>query len=288
MAFSGFKLFKLILREAVHATELERCPEPSSVMENPTNVESFHAQGADKGALIPIYHFNALAISSLLPYCGSLVDLGSGSGQFLSSLARYRPDCRIIGIELSEGMVNLGNKALRESNLDTAIRLDIGDMTRFSWQISERVDIVSSIFAFHHLPSFVDLNRCLAEISILRKQWGCGVWLFDHARPRTRETAEIFPELFTPEATESFRRDSTNSLLASFSFRELSERIDTVSMGTFIHECSRILRLYQIHWLRPERKEATKGAPVCRDMTLRPEEQRAFRQLKTLFRRTPF
>jgi len=257
-------------------------------MEDPQNVESFHDQGADRGALAPVYHFNALAISALLPYEGTVVDLGSGSGQFLRYLARCRPDCRIVGFDLSEGMVNLGNRELRASGLDAAVRLDLGDMMRFSGQISERVDVVSSIFAFHHLPSSEDLIRCLEEIRMVREKSGCGVWIFDHARPRSAETAGVFPKLFTPEATESFRRDSTNSLLASFSFRELSERIDAASMGRFSHECSHILRLYQIHWLRPEGTETAKKRVLYRDVTLRPQESKTFRQLRMLFKRVPF
>ena len=281
-------VFRLILREAVFAEGLKRCLEPSSVMEDPQNVESFHAQGTDRGALIPVYHFNALAISALLPYNGTVIDLGSGSGQFLSYLARCRPDSNIIGLDLSEGMVNVGKKALRESSLEAAVRLDLGDMTRFSGQISERVDVLSSIFALHHLPSSEDLIRCFDEIKVVRERCSCGVWIFDHARPRSIETAKVFPELFTPEASESFKQDSTNSLLASFSFRELSERIDKASIGTFSHECSRILRLYQIHWLKAEDKQTSTQQGICRDITLRPEEYKTFRQLRMLFRRMPF
>lgn len=288
MAFSWVGLLKLLIRESLFAEGLKRCPEPSPVMKDPQHVASFHDQGADRGALIPVYHFNVLAISALLPYEGTILDLGSGSGQFLRYLAKCRPDCRIIGIDLSEGMVITGNRALRESGLKGDVRLEIGDMTRFSCQISERIDIVSSIFAFHHLPSSEDLMRCLAEIKIVKEQSGCGVWIFDHARPRSKKTAEVFPELFTPEATESFRRDSTNSLLASFSFSELSEQVDTAAMGTFSHECSRILQLYQIHWLKPVGMDVAKRRAVCRDVSLQPEENRAFRQLRMLFKQVPF
>ena len=288
MAVSILRLMRLILREALRGGGLERCPEPSPVMIGLQNVESFHDQGAERGALVPVYHFNALAISSLLPYGGMLVDLGSGSGQFLSHFARCRTDSRIIGLELSEGMVNVGNRALREAGLSTSVRLDLGDMTQFSDRVSEKVDVVSSIFSFHHLPSSDSLSRCLDEVRKVRERWGCGVWIFDHCRPRAMETAEVFPELFTPQASESFRRDSRNSLLASFSFRELSELIEADSMGKFSHECSRLLRLYQIHWLKAEDGKRYDRLPLSSEVTLRPEELRAFEQLKMLFKRKPF
>lgn len=288
MTSSKLSLINLILREMLTSDRTERCPEPSSVMRDPRNVESFHDQGGDRDALIPVYHFNALAISALLPLGGTLIDLGSGSGQFLSHLARCRPDCRIVGLDLSEEMVSVGERSLRTSGLDAMVRLHVGDMTSFSRDISERVDVVSSIFAFHHLPSSESLIRCLSEIKEVRKQWGCGIWIFDHTRPRSIKTAKLFPIVFTPEAPESFRRDSMNSLLASFSFRELTESIDAASPGTFNHECSRILRLYQIHWLKSDGgRMAERQAFSCK-VELSRRQYSLFRQLRMLFKRAPF
>lgn len=288
MSVSKFGLLKLILREAMSAERLDRRPEPTSVMADPHNVDSFHKEGADRGALVPIYHFNALAVSSLLPYKGTVLDLGCGSGQFVRYFARCRPDCRIIGLDLSRQMVRVGNRALREYGLDKVARLDIGDMTHFSDQIQVQVDVVCSMFALHHLPSFVALNRCLEQIRTVQRVSGCGVWIFDHTRPRSVETAKVFPDLFTPEATQSFKSDSTNSLLASFSFRELSERIETASIGTFHHQCSRILRLYQIHWLSPNGWHDEKtNSSICSD-TLSLREYKTCEQVKRLFSKKPF
>lgn len=290
MFLSYLELIKLIFREMISLKGLDRCPEPSTVMTDSQSIESFHTQGSEAGALIPIYHFNALAISALLPRDGVLVDLGSGSGQFLSYFARCRPDSKIIGFDLSEKMIEAGEKALRNSNAGIGgnIRLCIGDMTNFSALIPEQINVISSIFAFHHLPCSEDLIRCLGEIKAVRGRCGCGVWIFDHARPRSKETAEIFPELFTPQAPERFRRDSTNSLLASFSFSELSELIDAASVERFSHERSRLLRLYQIHWLEGQDEQKLDQKAVCREVSLRPAEYRAFRQLRMLFKRVPF
>lgn len=288
MFFSRLKLLELIFRETISTKGFERCPEPSVIMKDPQNVESFHAQGADRGALIPIYHFNALSISALLPYGGNLVDLGSGSGQFISYLARCRPDSRIIGLDLSEEMVKVGNRALKNSGLETNVSLYVGDMTNFSKQIPEKVDVISSIFAFHHLPSSEDLIRCSVEIKKVRERCGCGVWIFDHVRPRNRHTSEVFPEIFTPEASAEFRQDSRNSLLASFSYTELSKCIDYLAIGNFHHVCSRLMRLYQIHWLELQDGKKEKQHSLCKGTLLKSQEYKKFRLLKTLFSKVPF
>lgn len=282
MRFPGLDLLVLLLREAMCTGTLERRPEPCLAMTDEKSVESFHSQGAICGALAPVYHFNALACSKLLPKGGVLLDLGSGSGQFLSYLAQARPDIRIIGLELSATMVNLGRASVKAAGLDHIIELIIGDMTHISLREIEQVHLISSIFSLHHLPTYQDLAACLKEVSRIQKACGCGVWIFDHDRPKHLQTAAMFPEIYTPEASARFRLDSYNSLRAAFSYAELTESIDEASTEKFEHQCSRLLRLYQAHWLPcktlPD-EDAWKGA------TLSGKSAKEFTQLRWLFNR---
>jgi arsenite methyltransferase len=222
-------ILSLIVREALSAPRVGRRPEPDTVMEDPESVESFHAEGSAGGALLPVYHFNALATSRLLPRGGTLVDLGSGSGQYLAYLAQCRPDIEIFGLDLSEAMVSHGNRALGAAGLGDRVHLRVADMTNFSGQAPEHTDGLSSVFALHHLPTRDHLQRCLGEVMRVRRRDGCGVWLFDHARPRHPRTPALFPEIFTPDASAIFRQDSRNSLIASFSFAELRECLDAAA-----------------------------------------------------------
>jgi arsenite methyltransferase len=216
MALSVRRLLGLIIREALSSQGIERCPEPSEAMTDAQSVEAFHAQGEDAGALVPVYHFNALAVSSLLPKGGVVVDLGSGSGQFLKYLANLRPDSLILGIDMSGEMIERGRKTIGEAGLEIRVKLVAGDMTKFSSLIPKKVDVICNIFALHHLSSYNRLAQCLTEIVRVGEKTECAVWLFDHVRPRYRRTADIFPEIFTPHTSVVFRRDSRNSLLASF------------------------------------------------------------------------
>jgi cyclopropane fatty-acyl-phospholipid synthase-like methyltransferase len=239
----------LALTEALSKPTLQRVPEPASEMNDTQSVEAFHAQGSDEGgALLGVYHFNARAVHALAPEGSTVLDLGCGSGQCLRYIAQRRPDLRFIGLDLSENMVSAGNAMLRKEGLSDRVMLQVGDMTSFSRQAPAGVRVVTSIFSLHHLPTLQHLYMCLKEVQRLRKERGVALWIFDHARPRRASTARTFPTLFTPNASKAFNNDSTNSLIASWSFDELSKAIGLVERD--IHSSlARHLPLYQTHWI---------------------------------------
>jgi hypothetical protein len=82
-------LAAMLTRELLTRDKLTRQPEPTALMEDSDSVEAFHQQGASAGPLAPVYEFNAWATSQLVPENGTVIDLGSGSGQYLAYLARY-------------------------------------------------------------------------------------------------------------------------------------------------------------------------------------------------------
>ncbi len=287
MSFSTFNIAKLILRELFSPDVLKRKPEPSLEMTSEVSVNSFHAQGSTEGAQIPVYHFNALACSSLLPKNGLMLDLGSGSGQFLAYMARCRPDIKIIGLELSEQMVTLGRRYIKSENLEGIIELKIGDMTDIRHFVKEKIDLISSVFSFHHLPDKQTLEGCINEVSQVRAQFGTGIWIFDHNRPKHPHTAADFPEVFTPDAPVSFRVDSRNSLIASFSFAEMSDCLDRASMGNFHHSRARLVRLYQTHWLENSQNTNLKTGEWTRK-EISSVHHRDYKRLYKLFKTLPF
>ena len=275
-------ILRLIFREKLCTHGIARRPEPSSLMENSGSVAGFHAEGSPEGALVPLYHFSALVVSQLLPPGGTLMDLGSGSGQFLTHLARCRSDIRIIGLDLSEAMIQLGHQSLRSAGLEGRVSLRRGDMTRFSQTAPQSVHLVSSIFSLHHLPAMQDLERCMEEIFNVRSATGCAVWLFDHVRPRHPRTLEDFPEVFTPTSSPLFKQDSRNSLEASFSFEDVC-RTGEKFFGGMRHELARLLPLYQVHWLQRENATKHEGHRQWVEPVLSPAARRDYSRFTRLF-----
>lgn len=275
------KLIAMLLRELNPAAPmLQRRPEPAQLMDDSNQVEAFHALGSTQ--LIPVYHFNALATSRLVPAGGTVIDLGSGSGQYLAYLAERRPDLRIIGIELAPTMAEVGQRFLQSRGLSSRVELRVGDMTNFADAIDASTSLVSSVFSLHHLPDFQDLAACLNQIREVRKQTGCGVWIFDHARPRHPKTPEVFPELFTPTAPATFNADSRNSLIAAYSFDELKTQLNMAGLGGGDHWLSRWMRLYQVHRLPALRIAETTRVP-WQAATMTPTATRDLAGLQRLF-----
>ena len=242
---------RMLLSEYFSVRSVARIPEPDTVMDHAESVGCFSDQGRNKGYMVPVYHLNAQCISRILPRNGHLLDLGSGAGRFLVYLASLRPDITITGIELSGNMIQEAETLIRETGCADRISMCRADMTRVSGSTFRRPDVVSAIYSLHHLPALSGLRQCINQVSALRKKFGCGIWIFDHTRPRTARTAEEFPEIFTPNAPAVFKKDSANSLKAAFSFVEIRREFERASVEDMHHRCSRILRLFQAHWAAP-------------------------------------
>jgi SAM-dependent methyltransferase len=243
------KIMGLALREAATPAKhgQPRIPEPSAEMNTKESVEGFHNEGTT--SLLPIYHFNACAIAALAPRGASVVDIGCGTGQLLSYVARCRPDLQITGIDLAGDMVSTGSEMLARQGLAQRVRLVVGDMREFRSVAPSRIDLVTSIFSLHHLPTHDDLHACVREMGAAVATQQARLWIFDHARPKRHDTAHKFPEIFTPAASSTFKLDSYNSLRASWSFIELCTALRS-SIGTpLTHRLAKLLPLYQLHWL---------------------------------------
>jgi SAM-dependent methyltransferase len=275
----------LALKEATSPRTLVREPEPSADMSAAENVRAFDAQGSNEGALIPVYHFNALNIHRLAPAHTTLVDLGSGSGRLLAYLARCRPDLTIVGIDLSEEMVSTGNAMLQAAGLASRVQLRVGDMTNFHGGLPDSVSVVSCIFALHHLPTFEMLVQCLRQVGLAHRERNAAVWTFDHARPKRRDTAERFPEVFTPDASPEFRADSRNSLIAAWTFEELRDEVQRNVASSARSSLARLLPLYQVHWV--SRSNGGSGSGAWQEPLLTSAQQRDATQLQGLFHALP-
>jgi SAM-dependent methyltransferase len=246
MSVPILKMLRLALREALAPSTLARIPEPAQQMEGPDDVAGFHDAGA--GSLLPVYHFNALAVDALARRGARVLDLGSGSGQFLSYLARHRPDLQIIGVECSAEMIRVGRASLQRQGLDGRVTLVEGDMRECARAVQGRIDVVSTVFSLHHLRSRTALLSCLRGLDEIARRDDANVWIFDFVRPRQRKTACEVPALFTPTASAAFQRASQDSLCAAWSFEELRGALRSALSMPLKAQRSRLLPLYQVHW----------------------------------------
>jgi SAM-dependent methyltransferase len=238
-------LFPLIVaRESLTRGERPREPEPM-VMDEAEGVAEYDEAGA--GVQVPVHHLNALAMSRLLPQGGSLLDLGCGTARLLARLARGRPDLEIIGLDLSEPMLETGRRLLADEGLADRVELRRGDITAFDAEVPERLDLVSCNFALHHLPSEDHVSGCFEAIARARERTGCGAYIFDFARLRNAGSwPAMMSMLEAPGAV--FVRDGIASERASFTFAELTDLLSRAGLGDLHHRRARPLGEFQIHW----------------------------------------
>jgi cyclopropane fatty-acyl-phospholipid synthase-like methyltransferase len=211
-------LLALAARESLSMPRLERRAGSAKAFD--TNADSLRvSEEATTRALQGVYHFCALAASRLLPEGGLVLDLGSGSGGFATYLADRRPDVTIMGVESFPGRVELGQQLIHEANLQDRVCIYEGEITEFSKRITSSIDMVTAVLSLHQLNTIEDLLRCFHDISYVRIRGGCGVFLFDWARPNQAKTTEEFGAAFMPGAAASVSRECRNALVSSFTFK---------------------------------------------------------------------
>ncbi len=248
-------LFPLILgRERLTRGESSRVPE-SMVMDEPDGVVEYDQFG--EVVQVPVHHFNALSISRLLREGGTVLDLGCGSGRLLARLAQGRPDVRIIGLDLSEPMLETGRRLLAQQGLTERVELRRADITTFDAEVSERPDVVCCNLALHQLPNEDLLTQCLGAISRTRERTGCGVHIFDIARFRNPRTFPAIMSLVVMPGRVVLN-DAIASERAAFTFSELTGFLARAGLAELHNVYSNPIGEYQLHWVA-DREPAESG-----------------------------
>lgn len=241
---AGARAAANVVAEKLSRAQRPRVPEPM-VMDDPASVEAFHT--ADPLAQLPIYRFNALAMSSLLPEGGVVLDLGSGSGRMLAHLAEARPDVRAIGTDLADGMLATGTEWLRGVGLADRVQLRKADVTQLPGDLGANVDLISTMWTLHQLPSEELMRSCLSEMARVREATGCAVWIFDFARLRRDAT---FPAIASVagDVPERLVEDGIASERAAWSRQELREAIEGAGLGDVVGGTDRRIGVLQAYY----------------------------------------
>lgn len=219
-------LMARLVQERCARSDRARVPEPMA-MDDPRAVAAFDS--AHPVLQAPVYRLNALALSRLLPEGGTLLDLGSGSGRLLIDLALARSDVRIAGQDLAANMVAAAERALADAGLHDRVSVTRGDMTTVP-DAPYHVDVVSCIWALHHLPDRDHALRCLREIARIRAEHGAAIWIFDFARMRRATTFRAVMDL-VPDVPRRLYEDGLASEAAAWTPEEMREMLDAADLS---------------------------------------------------------
>lgn len=247
------RISQFFFREWRAKATLAREPLKQPCIHDPTLVDAYDRCGELGGDLVPTYHFNAQALSALVPKGGTLLDLGCGSGRMLIHLAKSRPDIRLIGLDQSNGMIKLGHASIQSENLRGRIELVKGSMLKAHEIVNEKLDLISCVLSAHCLSNESAMQQWLQALRVLKFRNNCSIWIFDFARPKTAESCKFFPRFFGEKASSGVQTHLGNAMRASFTREELAEKLDAIGIGPFAHYLSGPMPFFQIHRLRAEK-----------------------------------
>ena len=109
------------------------------------------------------------AIKQLKPFHPqTLLDIATGTGDFAILSAQLLKPAKLIGADISEGMMEIGRQKVKKEGLDQIISFDKEDCLNLSYQ-DETFDAVTAAFG---IRNFADLDKGLKEMCRVMKTGG--------------------------------------------------------------------------------------------------------------------
>ena len=96
-----------------------------------------------------------------------ILDIATGTGDLAIESMRLNPD-KVIGVDISEGMLKVGNKKIQNKKLDDIITLMVGDSENLQFE-DNNFDAVTVAFG---VRNFENLNKGLEEMKRVIKPGG--------------------------------------------------------------------------------------------------------------------
>ena len=100
-----------------------------------------------------------IAIKKLTNNPKTILDIATGTGDFAVSAAKYT-DAEITGIDISQGMLNVGIEKIRKKNLNNRISLQLADSESLPFN-DNTFDAITAGFG---VRNFENLNKGLSEM----------------------------------------------------------------------------------------------------------------------------
>ena len=216
LSVKGFELLpihKLIWHEWRERQAPERVPEPEAMVD-PEQIRAYvkaYEWGGPTSAL-QLYHLTQLA--RMIRPGDTVVDLACGPGPLLLELAPLFPDCRFIGADISQPMLDALKEAAAQRglrNIET-LREDIRELPSLP---QGSVDMVITTSALHHLPDLACLEQVFQRVERLLKPDG-GLYVFDFGLVRSPRARALLVADVARNAPAVTAVDYQHSLAAAF------------------------------------------------------------------------
>lgn len=219
-----------------------RVPEPSEAMEDPEQIRAYvkaYEWGGPTSAL-QLHHLTQLA--SMIRPGDTVLDLACGPGPLLLELAPLYPDCRFIGADLSQPMLDALAEQCRERGFTNVqlLREDIRDLPSIA---PASIDMVITTSALHHLPDLACLEQVFARVERVLKPEG-GLYVFDFGLVRAPRTRDLLVADVARKAPMVTAVDYAHSLAAAFPIDEVLDAVRRQIRRPFAASSSRFVDFF--------------------------------------------
>jgi demethylmenaquinone methyltransferase / 2-methoxy-6-polyprenyl-1,4-benzoquinol methylase len=119
-----------------------------------------------------------------------ILDIATGTGDFAIEALKLNPE-KVIGIDISEGMLEKGREKLKRMDLDKRVELKYGDSENLQFP-DNKFDAIIVAFG---VRNFQDLNRGLSEMLRVLNPGGVAVVL-EFSKPRMFPLKQVYEFYF--------------------------------------------------------------------------------------------
>ncbi len=150
----------------------------------------------------------------------SILDVGTGTALIPITLAQQEPDCSITAVDMSQEMLKLAARNIKERQLTGTIRLHIADAKTLPFA-DRTFDAVISNSILHHLPAPAGP---LAEMARVIRPGGV-LFVRDLLRPETSQALDHLVETHAANEAPHARRMFRESLHAAYTLDEVRKAL---------------------------------------------------------------
>mgnify|MGYP001417258798 CR=1 FL=1 len=136
------------------------------------------------------YHWRKVAISKIKNNPKKILDVATGTADFAIAASKIK-GASITGIDISQGMLNIGKEKIKKRRLLDRIELQIGDSEKLPYK-DKTFDAITAGFG---VRNFENLNKGLAEMYRVMNSGGICV-ILEPSKPRKFPLKQIYNVYF--------------------------------------------------------------------------------------------
>jgi ubiquinone/menaquinone biosynthesis C-methylase UbiE len=163
-------------------------------------------------------------VINLSPPQGIFLDVGTGTGRIAIGVAKYNPDIKIIGVDLSETMLNVAEKNAREEGVNERIRFMKGDAKCLPFD-PVSFDSVFCHNMLHHLSEPMSLVE-----EMLRVVKRDGAVIIRDLKRHSRIVTELHVNILGLPYNKLMKKEYRDSIRAALSAEEWEEILRRVTV----------------------------------------------------------